>query len=670
MPVDSVRGPRTHKAFVAAVLIFAGFASSNAQAQNCGPLGGPTSQIGDLKSEFGGAIAGATAIAATINAVNTAFLTHSTAFISAPASPPPDSQGGGVWIRGVGGESTTKNSEAVSVAVPGSGFNPDPANTNCNSSFKQTFAGVQFGTDISRLNIGGWNIHLGTTAGYLGTTGDIKEGATATGGPFNTQAQAPFVGTYVAATYGGFFIDALLRYNFYETSLDSPSVDLFDQKIDAHGISIGGSAGYHWVVPNSNWFIEPSAGIVWSRVKVDPLQLVGAPTGQVQNPGPFAGSAQINDIINTVGRAGVRVGTQFDTGNMIVQPFASVNVYHDFNGDWSANYASCPGCLANIFGNSQLLASINGSSVGTYGIYSLGVAGQIKNTGWLGYLRVDYTNGSNLEGWTGTGGIRYQFTPEAPRPAMITKAPVKAPVTTAAIPVNWTGFYVGGVGGGAFGGHADATFAPAPETNHTFPFPGATSSARLAGILGGGEIGYNYQMGAWVLGLEADLAWTNARGSKACGNLVASVDSVQANALFNSTCHHELDWLATATGRVGYSWGRALYYVKAGAAWTHEEFSVTCNNGPLNGTLDSPNQNCFSPAGNLFNTISASDNRTGWTAGFGAEFALTNNWSAKAETNYFGFGTRGLTLSDGTSVNSKLNFWESKIGVNYRFTSM
>ena len=277
---------------------------------------------------------------------------------------------------------------------------------------------------------------------------------------------------------------------------------------------------------------------------------------------------------------------------------------------------------------------------------------------------MDYTNGNNLEGWTGSGGIRYQFTPEAPRPALITKAPVKAAPGPVNFPINWTGFYVGGVGGGAFGGHADATFAPAPGTNNTFPFPGATSSSRLAGILGGGEIGYNYQMGPWVLGLEGDFVWTNARGSKACGNLVLDFP---ANALFNSTCHDELDWLATVTGRVGYSWGRALYYVKAGAAWTHEEFSVTCNDGPA---LNSLLRDCFSPAGNLFNTISASDTRTGWTAGFGAEFALTNNWSVKSETNYLGFGTRGLTLSDGTFVNSKLNFWESKIGVNYRFSSM
>jgi opacity protein-like surface antigen len=676
-----------YKTFVAGALIFAGFASSTAQAQNCTPIIGqanipPFGVVSlDLASAFGGAISGASAIAATINAANLAFLTHSTAFVSAPASPPPDSQGGGVWIRGVGGESTTKSSETIgaNVVVPGFPNLSTTASGNCNSTFKQTFGGVQFGTDISRLNIGGWNIHLGTTAGYLGTTGDIKEGAAPNppGGPFNTQTQAPFVGTYAAATYGGFFIDALLRYNFYETSLDSPSINLFHQKIDGHGISIGGSAGYHWVVPNSNWFIEPSAGIVWSRVKVDPLQLVGAPV--IFGLG-FPGSAQISDIINTVGRAGVRVGTSFDYGNMILQPFASVNVYHDFSGDWSANYTSCPQCFF-VGGNpAQLAASINGTGVGTYGTYSLGVAGQIKDTGWLGYLRVDYTNGNNIEGWTGSGGIRYQFTPEAPRTALITKAPVKAPVTAAAIPVNWTGFYLGGVGGGAFGGHADATFAPVPSPDTTLinPFPGATSSARLAGILGGGEIGYNYQMGPWVLGLEGDFVWTNARSSKACGNLVSGPEGfLPINILFNATCHDDLDWLATVTGRAGYAWGRALYYLKAGAAWTHEEFSVTCNPGPSNIPFPlnvgvpgvAPGQLCATPGGSL-NTISASDNRVGWTAGFGAEFALTNNWSVKSETNYFGFGTRGLTLSDGTFVNSKLNFWESKIGVNYRFSSM
>src|SRR5262245_32845416 len=119
MPVGPVWRPRTRKAFVAGVLIFAGFGSSGAQAQNCTQMIDPLAAslnppfIFDQKILFGGAISGATAIAATITGANTAFLTHSSAFVSAPASPPPDSQGGGVWIRGVGGESTTKSSEAL-----------------------------------------------------------------------------------------------------------------------------------------------------------------------------------------------------------------------------------------------------------------------------------------------------------------------------------------------------------------------------------------------------------------------------------------------------------------------------------------------------------------------------------------------------------------------------
>ena len=85
-------------------------------------------------------------------------------------------------------------------------------------------------------------------------------------------------------------------------------------------------------------------------------------------------------------------------------------------------------------------------------------------------------------------------------------------------------------------------------------------------------------MGAWVWGLETDFAWTNAKGSKVCGTMAAPI-APPTNALFNSTCHDKLDWLMTATGRLGYAWGRALYYAKAGAAWTHENFSVTCNLG-------------------------------------------------------------------------------------------
>jgi opacity protein-like surface antigen len=666
---QAARRLMVRKLFSGAILIFAVSTSSGALAQNCDPLlSNSFSTNFDWKSLYGAGIASATAFAATINAANTAFLTHSTAFVSSPPNPPADSQGSGVWARVIGGESRINNSGTTS-------FNyvaPAPANItqsgsgNCTSTFKQNFVGFQVGTDISRLNVGGWNIHLGTTAGYMESRGSLSEGATPTGGSFDTTTQSPFVGTYAAATYGGFFAEGLVRFNYYETNLNSPSVNVYDQKLDAHGISVSGSAGYHWVIPNSDWFVEPSAGAVWSRTKVDPLQLAGANAfpGQVSN---FQGSVQINDIDSFVGRLGLRVGTNVVSGNMMYQPFASVSIWREFEGGWSANYSSCPNCIFQGVVPSRLTATMNGGDIGTYGVYSVGVAGQVANTGWLGYVRFDYEDGANIRGWTGSGGIRYQFTPEAPRTAMITKAPVKAPIL-AARPVNWTGFYIGGFGGVTSFGKADVTFDPAPGTKTTVPFGGATTDPQLAGVLGGGNVGYNYQMGQWVLGVDGDLAWTNTRGSKACGSLTAPNPTIlPMNALFNVTCHDQLDWLATATGRVGYAWGRALYYAKLGAAWSHEEFSVTCNLGAVNGSVSA--QSCYSPTGALLSSISAGDTRLGWTAGYGVEFALTDNWSARGEFDYLGFGNHGFTLSDGTGVSSKLTFWETKVGVNYRFAS-
>ena len=315
---------------------------------------------------------------------------------------------------------------------------------------------------------------------------------------------------------------------------------------------------------------------------------------------------------------------------------------------------------------------MSGSSVGTYGVYSLGALGAVKGTGWLGYLRVDYTNGPNINGWTGTGGIRYQFLPEAPRPALIAKAPAE-PVTG---PTNWTGFYIGGFGGAAFAGDAKTTFPPTPPPPPRpgigiLTSPGSSSSSGLAGFLGGAAIGYNYQVGRWVWGLGADFALVDIEGHKACGAMLpftdgTSLQMAQAtiNSLFNVTCNHRADWLITTTGRLGYAQGNVLYYAKAGAAWLNEDFSVSCNVGPVNG---SNVQSCYSPTtGNLLSTISANDTRLGWTAGLGSEFALTKHWSAVGEVSYFGFPSRDLTASDGTPVSTRLSFWQGKIGVNYR----
>ena len=160
----------------------------------------------------------------------------------------------------------------------------------------ETFGGVQLGSDLARLNINGWNIHLGTTAGVVEARGTLVEGAvsfvdpatglTVGGGPFTSTTEIPFFGGYAAATYGGFSIDALLRADYYQTNMSAPGAYLFGQSIDAHSLAFTSSAAYQWQVPNSNWFIEPSAEIIISRTKVDPLNFTGtgSPPG---SPGQY-----------------------------------------------------------------------------------------------------------------------------------------------------------------------------------------------------------------------------------------------------------------------------------------------------------------------------------------------------------------------------------------------
>ena len=187
-----------------------------------------------------------------------------------------------------------------------------------------------------------------------------------------------------------------------------------------------------------------------------------------------------------------------------------------------------------------------------------------------------------------------------------------------------------------------------------FPAAGLAAGPKIAGALFGGTLGYNQQNGAWVWGIEGDAGWTNARGSLACAGAVAFPQP-----LFNTDCRDKADWLGTATGRLGYASGRTLYYVKGGAAWTHEGFSATCDQ-PVAGPP------CTNPAGATLTQISVGDNRTGWTAGYGVEFGLTPNWSAKGEINYIDFGNRNLTAADGTVINAGIRITEAKIGVNYR----
>jgi opacity protein-like surface antigen len=639
------------------------FAASGAQAQNCGALAMGTPF--NFASIAATGISASQAVASSVIAANIAFLSQSTAFVGAPSDPKPGQEGGGVWVRGVGGDLALK----TTTTVVGTGTAPNfpggasTGTTTCNTKYSESFGGFQVGTDVAKLNLGGWNVHLGTTAGAMETKGNIVGGSPAGGlppspftpvqVPFNTTAQSPFVGTYIVATNGGFFVDGLLRYNVYDTSLSSPGSNLFSQKADAHGVSLSGSIGYNYNIPNSKWFVEPSAGVIWSRTNVDPLNVNSPSNGA----GPLAGFSEtvnINDINSTIGRVGLRVGTSFQSGNVVYQPFVAASAWHEFGGNLTANESSCANCFffptAGTFGT-----SLSTTTFGTFGQYSVGMSGQIVNTEWLGFARVDYRDGPNLQGWDLTGGIRYQFTPEVvANHALPVKAPVfKAPVVT---PINWTGWYVGGIAGADYG-------------RSEFIVPGlAGANIHPSGVLLGGTVGYNYQIDKYVLGIEADDSWTNYRGSAGCAPLITGLATTPA--FFQTTCNDNMSWIASVAGRAGYLFGpRTLTYLKGGVAFGKETWSATCNFGPVNGTATGTTlQACTNPAGAFLNSISASDIRVGGLIGYGVEFALTQNWSAKGEWDWMDFGSKTLIASDGTAFTAKQwSVSEVKVGLNYHF---
>src|SRR5262245_8206755 len=167
-------------------------------------------------------------------------------------------------------------------------------------------------------------------------------------------------------------------------------------------------------------------------------------------------------------------------------------------------------------------------------------------------------------------------------------------------PINWTGFYAGG--------HIGAGFA----YRDWVLGDGSAVSNQGSTFIAGGQAGFNYQVGRWVLGAEGDLAWGNFRDENFCPDGL-------------TVCRTRQTWLATATGRLGYAFDPALFYLKGGAAFTRlDHFRVA-----------------------MFPAVpdtAGSDHRVGWTAGAGIEMALSRSWSVKFEYDYLDFGRDAIAL--------------------------
>jgi len=182
-----------------------------------------------------------------------------------------------------------------------------------------------------------------------------------------------------------------------------------------------------------------------------------------------------------------------------------------------------------------------------------------------------------------------------------TKAPAAIAIN------NWTGFYIG-----AMGGYAKEN---------------TSAIAGLSGGFAGGTAGYNWQTGNVVFGIEADAAWSDVGSTLGIGGIAAASDKIRD--------------MGTVRGRIGYAFDQVLVYGTGGYAWADTRATATV----------------------LGLTASQSQVLNGWTAGAGVEVMFAPKWSLKAEYLYRSFGnTNFFNVPTGN-----LNLNSVQVGVNYHF---
>ncbi len=268
-------------------------------------------------------------IAASLAAINVGFFQNASAFLGAPPDPKPNQWGGGPWIRIADGRNDVN---AVGTTQNASGA------TNTNSLVRTSFNGFQTGVDLGLFNIEntGWNAHFGVTGGQvLLSANELQSGIS------TNEITVPFVGIYGAITGHNFFADFQVREDFYDMKVSNPVAFLNQQNLNANGISANGSIGYRYDV-TSQFFVEPSLAVLYSKLNVNALQVGIDPANNSYGTLSFA------PIESLMGRAGLRVGTNYSFQTIAVQPFLTGSVWHEFEGDTTSTFSATGGQCSDL----------------------------------------------------------------------------------------------------------------------------------------------------------------------------------------------------------------------------------------------------------------------------------------------------------------------------------
>jgi outer membrane immunogenic protein len=182
---------------------------------------------------------------------------------------------------------------------------------------------------------------------------------------------------------------------------------------------------------------------------------------------------------------------------------------------------------------------------------------------------------------------------------------------------DWSGFYLGLNGGG---GWARKCWDLVNNAGVVMVPPAHEGCHDATGGTAGGQIGYRWQSGSWVFGLEAQGNWADFKGSNTNLFFVAPTSD-----------RSRIDAFGLFTGQIGFAWNNVLLYAKGGGAVTADRYSTF--------TI---------PAGVLIDR--ARETRVGGTVGAGVEFSFAPNWSVAAEYDHLFMGTRNVIATTPAGV--------------------
>jgi outer membrane immunogenic protein len=226
-----------------------------------------------------------------------------------------------------------------------------------------------------------------------------------------------------------------------------------------------------------------------------------------------------------------------------------------------------------------------------------------------------------------------------------------APLMSPAPAFDWTGFHLGVVGGYAIDGN-DARYSykniPSPAAIPLLPKEADLTSN---GANVGGVVGYDRQMSGFVLGLEGDMSWMNLDGHDT--SVVLHIPSTVPHLTFKTD--DQMDWLSTIRGRIGIPFDHVLVYGTGGLALADTSMNTSVvirHEGILAGSTD--------------------DTKVGWTAGGGAELAVADHLTLKAEALYFDLGDVSLSATNplttiSVDAEKKITGVIARGGLGYKF---